>query len=167
MIASALEQTTVTRRYDPAYTQIAYPGGDVPRDRGVCTDVVIRSMRAGGIDLQQRVHEDMSAHFAAYPRAWGSQHPDPNIDHRRVPNLMTYFGRMGRSLPITADPGDYLPGDVVAWELGNGLLHVGVITNARSMATHRLLVVHNIGAGAQLEDVLFAWRLVGHYRPFA
>lgn len=124
MVASAMVQTGVTRRYDPAYTQIAYPGGDVPLDRGVCTDVVIRSLRGAGIDLQQQIHEDMQAHFDAYPKTWGLPRPDANIDHRRVPNLMTYFVRRGRSLPITLDAADYRPGDVVAWELGNGLLHV-------------------------------------------
>ena len=165
--ASAMEQTHTTVRYDPQYTVLAYPGGDVPADRGVCTDVVIRSLRAAGVDLQRAVHEDMKAHFSAYPRQWGLAHPDPNIDHRRVPNLATFFTRQGKALPVTASAADYLPGDVVSWKLPGGLDHVGVVVEQASSAdSARRLVVHNIGEGARMEDVLFAYRITGHFRYF-
>ena len=162
---AAKAQVGVTVHYDPAYVRIPYPNGDVPKDRGVCTDVVVRSFRAIGVDLQQRVHEDMRAHFGAYPKSWGLSKPDPNIDHRRVPNLQRWFARQRRSLPVTANAADYRPGDVVSWKLPNGLDHVGVVSGARDGG--RPLVVHNIGAGAREEDVLFAWALTGHYRWFA
>jgi uncharacterized protein YijF (DUF1287 family) len=162
---AAVQQVGVTVRYDPGYTKIAYPNGDVPRDRGVCTDVVIRAFRAVGIDLQVRLHEDMGRNFAAYPHKWGLSQPDSNIDHRRVPNLQRWFERQHRSLPVTNKPSDYRAGDVVSWKLTNGLDHVGVVSATRT--GNRPLVVHNIGAGAQEEDVLFAWKLTGHYRWFA
>jgi uncharacterized protein YijF (DUF1287 family) len=157
---AALDQVGVTTRYDPAYTSLRYPGGDVPRDRGVCSDVVVRSFRAIGVDLQVQVHEDMKRAFRSYPRRWGLTRPDPNIDHRRVANLMTYFDRRGRSLPLRAR---FEPGDVVAWRLPNGLLHIGVVSSDRATPT-RPLVVHNIGSGAQNEDVLEAFTVIGHYR---
>ena len=162
---AARAQVGVTVAYDPAYARIPYPNGDVPRDRGVCTDVVIRAFRAVGIDLQAKVHEDMRAHFDSYPQKWGLSRPDPNIDHRRVPNLQRWFERQHRSLPVTANAADYRAGDVVSWKLPNGLDHVGVVSARRKGA--RPLVVHNIGAGAQEEDVLFAWKQTGHYRWFA
>ena len=163
-----MEQIRTTLRYDPEYTVLAYPGGDVPPDRGVCTDVVIRSLRAAGVDLQRLVHEDMKAHFSAYPREWGLAHPDPNIDHRRVPNLATFFTRQGKALPVTAAASDYLPGDVVSWKLPGGLAHVGVVVEQLSAAdAARHLVVHNIGEGAKMEDVLFAFQITGHFRYFA
>jgi uncharacterized protein YijF (DUF1287 family) len=162
---AARAQVGVTVRYDPAYARIAYPNGDVPRDRGVCTDVVVRAFRGIGVDLQARVHEDMRANFGAYPRRWGLAGPDPNIDHRRVPNLQRWFERQHRALPVTAAAADYRPGDLVSWKLPSGLDHIGVVTAARRGA--RPLVVHNIGAGAREEDVLFAWPLTGHYRWFA
>ncbi len=167
MVAAAMDQTQMTRMYDPAYVKLAYPGGDVPADRGVCTDVVIRSMRGAGVDLQKAVHEDMAAHFGAYPHEWGLSHPDPNIDHRRVPNLAAYFKRQGRSLPVTAAAADYQPGDIVSWRLPGGLAHIGVVVAEVSPADPaRHLVVHNIGEGARLEDVLFAYQLTGHFRYF-
>lgn len=165
--AAALARTEVRVTYDPAYVRLAYPGGDVAADRGVCADVVIRVFRAAlGVDLQQLVHEDMTAAFAAYPRHWGLTRPDRNIDHRRVPNLETFFRRQGAALPVTDDPADYRPGDVVAWNLrgGSGFLpHIGIVTD-RPGASGRPQVVHNIGAGPRLEDVLFAWPVTGHYR---
>ena len=168
VVASAMEQTQTTVRYAPAYTALAYPGGDVPADRGVCTDVVIRSLRAAGVDLQRLVHEDMKAHFSAYPREWGLAHPDPNIDHRRVPNLATFFTRQGKALPVTASAADYLPGDILSWKLPGGLAHVGVVVDQVSTADPaRRLVVHNIGEGAKMEDVLFAFQVTGHFRYFA
>lgn len=166
LIESALEQTGQTTIYDPAYMKLAYPGGDLPIERGVCADVIVRAFRKGGVDLQKEVHEDMARNFAAYPNRWGLKAPDTNIDHRRVPNLMTYFKRRGKSLPITEQAKDYEPGDVVAWDLGGGLTHIGIVVNRRVRDGERYYVVHNIGAGARLEDVLFAWRQIGHYRYF-
>ena len=153
--------------YDPAYVDLKYPGGDVPTDRGVCTDVVIRAFRATGVDLQQLVHEDMKAHFAAYPHQWGLSRTDTNIDHRRVPNLMTFFARRHQSLPVPASAADYQPGDVVTWMLPGNLPHIGLVVNETAPGDPtRHLVVHNIGAGAQMEDVLFGFKQTGHYRPF-
>lgn len=166
VIEAGLEQTKYTFYYDPSYTQISYPGGDVPLERGVCTDVIVRAFRKVGVDLQKEVHEDMKRSFSAYPTKWGLKRPDSNIDHRRVPNLKTYFERKGRALKITDNPADYLPGDVVTWDLGGGYDHIGMVTNLWSDAAQRYLVVHNIGSGAKVENVLFAWRITGHYRYF-
>ena len=154
---AALAQVGVTTIYDPAYVRLHYPGGDVPRDRGVCSDVVVRAFRTIGIDLQREVHEDMAAHFRLYPKMWAMRGADANIDHRRVPNLMTFFARRGKSLNAA-----YEPGDVVAWRLPNGLYHVGVVSAVRGAPDY--LVVHNIGYGAKNEDVLRAWTIIGHYR---
>lgn len=165
--AAAIAQTRVTRLYDPSYVVLDYPGGDVAADRGVCTDVVIRAMRAVGVDLQRLVHEDMRANFRAYPQRWGMSRPDRNIDHRRVPNLETFFTRKGVRLPPSRAVADYLPGDIVSWNLkGDGTYvgHIGVVTAVRTR-DGRPLVVHNIGAGARLEDVLFQWRMTGRFRP--
>jgi uncharacterized protein len=160
-LAQAAEaQVGVTTEYDPAYRKLAYPGGDVPRDRGVCTDVVIRAFRTIGMDLQKAVHEDMRANFKRYPQSWGLRGPDRNIDHRRVPNLMMFFKRKGKSVPLN---GPYQVGDVVAWRLPGGLLHIGVVARTRARSG-RPLVVHNIGRGAQTEDVLDAYQKIGHYR---
>lgn len=166
VIEAAVEQTRYTHNYDPSYTKIAYPNGDVPLDRGVCSDVVIRAFRRVGVDLQKEVHEDMGQHFSAYPRGWGLTKPDSNIDHRRVPNLMTYFKRRSKALPLSTRGSDYLPGDIVAWKLTNGLLHIGIVTNILSEGSDRYKVVHNIGAGARIEDVLFSWEVIGRYRYF-
>jgi uncharacterized protein YijF (DUF1287 family) len=150
--------------YDPAYRVIAYPMGDVPDDRGVCADTVIRAFRAGGADLQVLIHKDMKAAFAAYPQIWGLKHPDTNIDHRRVPNLETFFTRAGAKQPANPDPALYLPGDVVSWRIP--VPHIGVVSTQRT-GSGRPLMAHNIGAGSQLEDVLFAWPIQGwfRYRP--
>ncbi len=164
--AAALARTRARVVYDPAYVRLAYPGGDVPADRGVCADVVIRSYRALGIDLQQLVHEDMRAAFDAYPKHWGLSRPDSNIDHRRVPNLETFLKRQGAALPVSDAPADYRPGNLVAWNLrgASGFLpHIGIVTDRRGI-TGRPRVVHNIGAGPRLEDVLFNWPMTGHYR---
>ena len=163
-VDSAIDQTQYTTEYDPAYTRLEYPGGDVPRERGVCADVVVRAFRSAGVDLQKEIHEDMAQHFAAYPNKWGARKPDSNIDHRRVPNLMTFFERTGKSVPITKKPADYLPGDIVAWELDSRLLHIGLVTDVVADGTPNYLAVHNIGAGAKIEDVLMAWKIIGHYR---
>jgi uncharacterized protein YijF (DUF1287 family) len=167
VVDSVREQTRVTTSYDPSYVRVAYPDGDVAQQTGACTDVVIRAFRKAGVDLQREVHEDMVRNFSAYPSRWGLTKPDPNIDHRRVPNLMVYFQRARKAVAVTAAAKDYLPGDVVAWDLGGGVTHIGVVSDEMDEATGRYWVVHNIGAGARLEDVLFAWTVIGHYRYFA
>ncbi|HZF37277.1 MAG TPA: DUF1287 domain-containing protein [Blastocatellia bacterium] len=164
--AGAIEQTTQTTGYDASYVKLDYPNGDVPLDTGVCADVVVRAFRKGGIDLQKELHEDMKKNFAKYPRKWGLHSPDANIDHRRVPNLMTWFDRQSKSQPITKEAKDYLPGDVVAWDMTPGLPHIGIVSKIKVEGTERYAVVHNIGLGARIEDVLFAWKITGHYRYF-
>lgn len=161
---SALVLTHQRVQYDPAYFKLSYPNGDVPADKGVCTDVVIRAYRKVGIDLQKEVHEDMRANFNAYPKNWGLTRPDRNIDHRRVPNLMTFFKRKGTALPISNQAADYLPGDIVCWNLGGGITHIGIVSNQKSSDKKRYLIVHNIGAGQVLEDRLFQFKIIGHYR---
>jgi uncharacterized protein YijF (DUF1287 family) len=165
--AAAIERTTHTVRYDPAYVRIGYPGGDVPADTGVCTDEVIRAYRALGIDLQKAVHEDMQANFRAYPNQarWALAHTDTNIDHRRVPNLRVFFTRKGESLPVSANAADYAPGELVTWDLGGGVGHIGMVVN-RKAPNGEYMLVRNIGQGPKLEDVLFAWKITGHYRYF-
>ena len=167
MLAAAHAQIGVTVRYAPAYVRLDYPGGDVAVDRGVCSDVLIRAMRAVDVDLQVAVHRDMRAHFSDYPRHWGLTRPDANIDHRRVPNLERYFERSGKSLPLSRDPADFEPGDFVSWRLDGGQPHIGIVSDQRSADGLRPLIVHNIGAGTQLEDVLFEWKMSGHFRYFA
>lgn len=166
VIASAIDQTRLTTGYDPAYVSIAYPGGDVPLETGVCSDVIVRAFRKAGIDLQREIHEDMKTAWSAYPKKWQAGGPDTSIDHRRVLNLMTYFERQRKALPVTTDRNDYLPGDVVAWDLGGGVDHIGILTNLSSESDAHWLIVHNIGAGARVEDVLLSWRITGHYRYF-
>ena len=166
VIASAIEQTTVTTGYDPAYVGIEYPNGDVAAETGVCSDVVVRAFRKAGIDLQKEVHEDMGRAWDAYPKRWGASGRDTNIDHRRVGNLMTYFERQGKSRAITTDRGQYLPGDIVAWDLGNKVDHIGIVVNVWSEQSKGYLIVHNIGSGTRMEDVLLNWEITGHYRYF-
>lgn len=166
MVANAHRQTTVTRYYDPAYVSLPYPNGDVPKDRGVCTDVVIRALRASGKDLQKLVHDDMVKAFGAYPHKWGWRRPDTNIDHRRVPNLQTYFKRHGKSLPISESATNYQPGDIVSWQLPNGRDHIGMVSDALVSGAKRRAIIHNIGQGTREEDVLFVWKITGHYRYF-
>jgi uncharacterized protein YijF (DUF1287 family) len=166
--AAAIERTHHIVRYDPKYVRIPYPGGDVPADTGVCSDEVIRAYRALGIDLQKEVHEDIAANFSAYPNhmRWMLFHPDSNIDHRRVPNLMVFFGQKGTSLPISTRAKDYGPGELVTWDLGGGVPHIGIVVDRKSASSGRYMVVHNIGAGPKMEDVLFSWKITGHYRYF-
>ncbi len=165
LIAAAESQIGKTVLYDPGYTSIAYPGGDIPIERGVCTDVVIRAYRTGlGIDLQERVHEDMRRNFAAYPPRWGLKRPDSNIDHRRVPNLEVFFERHKSSLAVSKIGADYFPGDVVSMKLPGNLPHIAIVTHHASEDRSRPLCIHNIGVGTRLEDVLFAFELTGHYR---
>ena len=162
LLVAAHAQHGVTTRYDGSYVRLDYPGGDVPQDRGVCTDVVVRAYRAIGIDLQQRVHEDMRRNFAAYPALWGLRGTDRNIDHRRVPNLARYFERHGESRAPSTNAQDFRPGDLVTWRLPGNLPHIGIVSDRAD--DDRPLIVHNVGAGVQVEDVLFAWPITGHYR---
>lgn len=162
-VASARAQIGVTTGYDGAYRKLTYPGGDVPRETGVCCDVVVRALREQKMDLQQLVHEDMERSFNAYPQNWGLKKPDPNIDHRRVPNLACYFRRMGWALDPSAARADCLPGDIVTWKLANGLPHIGIVSDKKTPAGDPL-AIHNIGGGTQEEDVLFRLTITGHFR---
>jgi uncharacterized protein YijF (DUF1287 family) len=166
LVAAAIDRTTHEVRYDGSYLSIPYPNGDVPSNIGVCTDVIIRSYRAIGTDLQKLVHEDMAQNFVSYPskRIWGLKSPDKNIDHRRVPNLQTYFTRHGIKLSISTNNQDYAPGDIVTWMLPGNLPHIGIVTNKISASTGNPLVAHNIGAGPNLDDMLFNYKITGHYR---
>ena len=164
LVAAALERTRHVVIYDGSYRRIPYPGGDVPSGIGVCTDVVIRAFREIGIDLQERVHEDMRQAFDDYPRLWGLDRPDPNIDHRRVPNLRVFFEKYGDSLEVSDNPRDYRPGDLVTWMLPGNRPHIGIVVGDEENTHQRPLVVHNIGLGPRREDVLFAFPITGHYR---
>ena len=165
LVAAAVERPQHQVLYDPGYVAIAYPGGDVPAESGVCSDEIIRIYRAVGVDLQKEVHEDIIHAFSAYPiDRWQQKRPDRNIDHRRVPNLMTFFNRKGAELRISKRAADYHPGDMVTWDLGNGLVHIGMVVDQKSPVTGRYMIVHNIGAGPKMEDVLFEWKIIGHYR---
>lgn len=164
LVDAALERTQHHVRYDGSYRKIAYPMGDVPDTIGVCTDVVIRAYRAMNIDLQRLVHEDMQASFASYPGFWGLSKPDPNIDHRRVPNLQRFFHRNGATLAVSVRATDYRPGDLVTWMLPGNLPHIGIVTHLRAPDTGRPMIVHNIGLGPKLEDTLFDYPITGHYR---
>lgn len=167
LIKSGVEQTRVTREYTQDYFTIAYPNGDVPIQTGACTDVIIRSFRHAGVDLQKEVHEDMAANFSAYPKKWGLSATDRNIDHRRVPNLQTYFTRKGKALKPSLAAENYKPGDVVSWDIdGKGMTHIGLVSNLRDESTGRFLIIHNIGGGVNAEDRLFAWKITGHFRYF-
>ena len=165
VIDDAVEQVGKTTGYDASYQKIEYPNGDVPIETGVCSDVIVRAFRKAGIDLQKDVHEDMKDNFSAYPTRWSLKGTDANIDHRRVPNLQTYFTRKGKSLPTGGSSETFLPGDIVTWDLGGGLDHIGLVVNVWSKPSQRYLMVHNMGA-ARMEDVLFAWKITGHYRYF-
>ncbi len=165
LVDAAQHQIGRTVIYDPAYVRLDYPGGDVAIERGVCTDVVIRAYRRGlNVDLQQLVHEDMARNFAAYPQSWGLERPDSNIDHRRVPNLRVFFKRKGAALAVGGLAEDYRPGDLVTMKLPGNLPHFAIVSHDMSDDGSRPMVVHNIGAGARLEDVLFAFEVTGHYR---
>ncbi|PPJ44042.1 MULTISPECIES: DUF1287 domain-containing protein [unclassified Pseudoxanthomonas] len=164
LVAAARMQIGVVRLYDPAYFSLPYPGGDVPADRGVCTDVVIRALRTQGLDLQQAIHEDMRAHFDKYPRQWGLSRTDRNIDHRRVPNQMRWFERHGWKQSAGQSASDFAAGDIVAWRLsGSGLLHIGIVSDRRSHEGTPL-ILHNINAGTREDDILFHHAIIGHYR---
>lgn len=164
LVNAALDLTKQQVEYDPQYFVISYPNGDVPYNKGVCTDVVVRAYRKVGIDLQKEVHEDMEADFLVYPANWGLSQTDTNIDHRRVPNLMTFFSRKGTTLTITQNPEDYMPGDIVCWDLGDGISHIGIVVNIKSASNNQFQIVHNIGGGQVLADCLFDFKIIGHYR---
>lgn len=174
LVKAAINRTKQNIKYDGSYYQIDYPMGDVPGNVGVCTDVIIRSYRKLGLDLQQKVHEDMAKRFNTYPKLWGLTKPDPNIDHRRVPNLQVFFSKYGKSLPVSDNPANYKPGDIVTWNIVNSwgqkgrtngfFPHIGIVTNIYSNDGKRPMIVHNIGAGPKLEDALFTYEVIGHYR---
>lgn len=166
VIDGATDQIGKTTSYDASYQKLEYPNGDVPIETGVCSDVIVRAFRQTGIDLQKDVHEDMKGNFSAYPTRWGLKGTDANIDHRRVPNLQTYLTRKAKSLGTTGGSETFLPGDIVTWDLGGGVDHVGMVVNVWYKPSQRYLIVHNIGAGTRMEDVLFAWKITGHYRYF-
>ncbi|EGT3624628.1 DUF1287 domain-containing protein [Morganella morganii] len=165
-LSQAAQQLDRLVLYDPSYEKISYPGGDVSPRKGVCSDVVIRSYRKIGIDLQKEVHEDIKTAFSRYPgrKLWGQTRPDTNIDHRRVPNLMVFFSRKGESKPITQNAADYVAGDIVTWQLDNGRPHIGIVTDEIAPRSGNRLIMHNIGGGQVSEDVLFSWKITGHYR---
>lgn len=163
LVQAALERVKHTVRYDPAYVVLDYPNGDVPEDTGVCTDEVIRSYRALGIDLQKLVHEDMKRAFATYPKIWGLRSTDKNIDHRRVPNLQTFFKRRGAALPVTQRAEDYLPGDIITCTVPENLPHIAIVVPAQD-GSATPWIVHNIGQGPKHENRLFEFPITGHYR---
>ena len=160
IVLDARQQIGKTLYYDPAYTTLKYPMGDVPMIKGVCTDVIIRALRLQGVDLQKLIHEDMKKNFAVYPKKWGLKSTDRNIDHRRVPNIMTYFNRQGYEVKDK----NYKAGDIVTWDLGKGLVHIGIISNQKSLVNSTPLVIHNIGSGTQENNILFDYKITGHYR---
>ena len=160
IVLDARQQIGQTLYYDPAYTTLKYPMGDVPMIKGVCTDVIIRALRLQGVDLQKLIHEDMKKNFAVYPKKWGLKSTDRNIDHRRVPNIMTYFQRQGYEIKDK----NYKAGDIVTWDLGKGLVHIGIFSNQKSLVNSTPLVIHNIGSGTQENNILFDYKITGHYR---
>lgn len=160
IVLDARQQIGQTLYYDPAYTTLKYPMGDVPMIKGVCTDVIIRALRLQGVDLQKLIHEDMKKNFHVYPKKWGLKSTDRNIDHRRVPNIMTYFNRQGYEIKDK----NYQAGDIVTWDLGKGLVHIGIISNQKSLVNSTPLVIHNIGSGTQENNILFDYKITGHYR---
>ncbi|PVX50020.1 hypothetical protein C7377_1666 [Balneicella halophila] len=161
---SAFVLTQQKVQYDPNYFKITYPNGDIPENKGVCTDVIIRAYRKVGVDLQKEVHTDMKTHFGKYPKIWGLKGTDTNIDHRRVPNHMTFFSRFGEVLEITNNANDYKPGDIVCWNLGGGITHIGIVSSKKSLKNKSPLIIHNIGAGQVLQDCLFDYKIIGHYK---
>jgi uncharacterized protein len=161
---AAIELTFEHVIYDPSYFLIDYPNGDIPAGKGVCTDLLIRTYRKLGIDLQKLVHDDMMAYFDLYPKIWGLNRPDKNIDHRRVPNLMIFFSRFGTVKPKSLNSEAYVPGDIVCWDLGGNIPHIGIVVNKRSHDGKRYLIAHNIGRGQELSDCLFQYKIIGHYQ---
>lgn len=164
LVIDARTQIGKTLSYDPAYTRLSYPMGDIPINKGVCTDVVVRALRHQGMDLQQLIHEDMKKNFSAYPKKWGLKSPDKNIDHRRVPNIATYFQRKGYQLKHSQyKTTDFRAGDIVTWDLGKGLVHIGIVSDKKTL-TGIPLIIHNIGQGTKEENILYQFKITGHYR---
>ena len=163
LVTDARRQIGKTIRYDPAYTAINYPMGDVSIDKGVCTDVVVRALRHQGMDLQALIHQDMKTNFSAYPKKWGLKSPDKNIDHRRVPNIATYFKRKGYAVKSTHKVHEFRAGDIVTWDLPKGLVHIGIVSDKKS-STGVPLIIHNIGQGTKEENILYQFKITGHYR---
>lgn len=163
LVKDARTQIGKTVSYDPAYTTLAYPMGDVPINKGVCTDVVIRALRHQGMDLQELIHKDMKANFSAYPKKWGLKSTDKNIDHRRVPNIATYFKRKGYAVKSTYKVHEFKAGDIVTWDLPKGLVHIGIVSDKKTN-TGIPLIIHNIGSGTKEENILFQYKITGHYR---
>ncbi len=166
LVTAARERTQHLVIYNGAYKKIKYPNGDVSDHIGVCTDVIIRSYRKLGIDLQKKVHEDMLKNFKLYPNIWGLKKADSNIDHRRVPNLQTFFSRFGKQLPVSHNADDYHAGDIVTWMVGGSRPHIGLVVDEKSADGKRPLIVHNIGWGPTMEDMLFHYPVTGHYRYY-
>ncbi len=168
LVQAAKLRTQINIHYSPEYYVLDYPNGDVPNHIGVCTDLIIRSYRAAfNFDLQEKVHEDIKGHFTHYPNFWGLNKPDSNIDHRRVPNLQTFFKRMGASLGVSQNAEDYQPGDLVTWNMRapkSNMPHIGLVSNQRSQDNQRYLIIHNMGFGPQIQDMLFHYHITGHYR---
>ena len=164
LVKAAQERTQYSVKYDGSYIAIKYPMGDVPLDQGVCTDLLVRAYRSLGIDLQQLVHEDMHKNFSKYPNIWGLSSPDSNIDHRRVPNLQTFFKRHGKELEISLDAQKYSAGDLVTWMLPGNLPHIGIVSNQFVSNSNRLKIIHNIGRGPVEDDILFKYEITGHYQ---
>lgn len=163
LVADARTQIGKTLSYDPAYTTLAYPMGDVPIHKGVCTDVVVRALRHQGMDLQELIHKDMKANFSAYPKKWGLKSPDRNIDHRRVPNIATYFKRKGYAVKSTYQAHEFKAGDIVTWDLPKGLVHIGIVSDKKT-STGVPLIIHNIGSGTKEENILYRFNITGHFR---
>lgn len=166
LIAASRARIPLGEIYDPSYYSIPYPGGDVPNDRGVCTDVVIRAYRKLGIDFQKIIHEDMASNFSAYPKLWNMRSTDKNIDHRRVPNIETFLRRKGAALSNSAQGADYRAGDLVTWRLPGGQPHIGIVSDRYAPSSERPLILHNIGAGTVEDDILFRYSIHGHFRYF-
>jgi uncharacterized protein YijF (DUF1287 family) len=164
LVRAAQERTKLNIIYDGSYRSITYPMGDVPKDKGVCTDLIIRVYRELEVDLQKLVHEDMRSNFSNYPNKWGLTSPDTNIDHRRVLNLQTFFERHGKVLKISSEENDYQSGDLVTWMLPGNLLHIGIVSNQFVKNTARRKIIHNIGNGPVEDDILFNYKITGHYR---
>lgn len=164
LVKAAQERTKQNVKYDGAYRAIAYPMGDVPLSQGVCTDLIVRAYRALDVDLQQLVHEDMRANFSIYPKIWGLRSTDTNIDHRRVPNLKTFFTRKGEELKMSQDGNDYRVGDLVTWMLPGNLPHIGIVSDQLVQGSKHPKIIHNIGRGPVEDDILFKYEITGHYR---
>jgi uncharacterized protein len=166
LVVDARSQIGITTQYDGDYKTISYPLGDLPQVTGVCTDVVIRALRQQSVDLQELIHNDMQLDFFAYPNLWNLSTADTNIDHRRVPNILTYMERNNRTLTVTKAPEDYHPGDIVTWDFGPGKQHIGIISDRINKTNNTPYIIHNIGRGTEESDILFQFPITGHIRYY-